>query len=261
MRIAILYICTGQYSQFFQPFYESAETFFMKGQAEKHYFVFTDDRQLSQAANVTLIYRECQGFPLDSLFRFDMFLSIEEQLKAYDYCFFFNSNMKFLKPVGQEFLPEKEGLMAVLHSGYYRKPYWAYPYERSPKANAYIPPHDKPYHYFQGCLNGGKTELFLEFARTCSEETHEDYNKGIIALVHDESYLNKYMHYHPCVPMSPSYAYPEGKHLPVEPIILQIDKRKVSTYFHNKGYSPSYWAKFKKGIRIFKNILRWYGKY
>lgn len=46
MKIAILYICTGKYNQFWDGFYKSSEEYFLKGKAEKEYFVFTDNMEL-----------------------------------------------------------------------------------------------------------------------------------------------------------------------------------------------------------------------
>ena len=80
MKVAILYICTGRYAQFFDGFYKSAEQYLLQG-VEKRYFVFTDQEQLTEAANVELLIRPCRGFPEDSLFRFDRFLEIKDKLK------------------------------------------------------------------------------------------------------------------------------------------------------------------------------------
>ena len=107
-KIAILYICTGKYKVFWKDFYESSEKLFLNG-AHKHYFVFTDAHDLDHVnKNVTIINKECRGFPLDSLFRFDMFLEIEELILPYDYAFFFNANMLFVEKVGSELFPKKD---------------------------------------------------------------------------------------------------------------------------------------------------------
>lgn len=260
MKVAILYICTGKYNQLFRGFYESAEKYLLKEIADIKYFVFTDDMSLTDAPNVTLIERKCQGFPLDSLFRFDMFLMIKEQLQSFDYCFFFNANMCIVKPIGREFLPEKEGLCAVIHPGFYRRWSMTLPYERNRKSKAYIPPFEGPYRYYMGSLNGGKTSEFLELARVCSENIHTDYDNGIIACVHDESHLNMYMRARLCKGLSPAYAYPEDWHLPFEPKIIIRDKVKLDSYF-NKGRKFSFSARFKKGCGILWNVVRWYLKF
>ena len=106
MTIAILYICTGKYNQFFSGFYKSAEKYLLVD-AEKHYFVWTDDDQLAVGhPDVHIYHKDCAGFPADSLFRFEMFMQAEEQLKKYDYIYFINANALFLKPVGEEILPD-----------------------------------------------------------------------------------------------------------------------------------------------------------
>ena len=253
MKVAILYICTGRYAQFFDGFYESAEQYLLQG-VEKRYFVFTDQEQLTKAANVELLIRPCKGFPEDSLFRFDRFLEIREQLKEYDYTFFFNANMRFVAPVGEELL--EAPLTAVLHPGYYDKPEWRYPYERNQQSKAYIPPHETDYYYYMGSLNGGRTEDYLALAETCSQQIHEDWEKGIVACYHDESHLNHYLRQHSCKALSPAYAYIEGEDLPFEPKILLIDKTKLDPYF-DKGRDHSLWGRLKKGIGIVASATFW----
>lgn len=253
MKIAILYICTGRYAQFFDGFYESAEKFLLPGM-EKRYFVFTDQEQLTTAENVELQIRPCRGFPEDSLFRFDRFLEIKDKLKDYDYTFFFNANMRFVAPVGEELLEER--LTAVLHPGYYDKPTWRYPYERNKQSKAYIPAHEGNYNYYMGSLNGGRTADYLALAETCSRHIHEDWDKGIVACYHDESHLNHYLREHNCKPLSPAYAYIEGKDLPFEPKILLIDKTRLDPYF-NKGRDFSLWGRLKKGMGIVASATFW----
>lgn len=259
MKIAILYICTGKYNQFWEGFYKSAEEYFLKGVAEKEYFVFTDNMELCSDSRVHLHYRECQGFPFDSLFRFDLFLSIENDIKGFDYIYFFNANMQFVKPVGEEFLPAKEegGLAAVLHPLILRRPFYFYSYERNKKSQAYIPfVLNHKYQYYMGSLNGGMANEYLELIRTCAQNTKDDYENGIIAMVHDESHLNRYLFEHRCKALPPSYAYPEGRDMGYEPIILIRDKVKVDKYF-NKGRDVSLWGKIKMVSSWIYRALIW----
>jgi len=253
MKVAILYICTGRYAQFFDGFYMSAEQYLLQG-IEKHYFVFTDQEQLTEADNVELLIRPCRGFPEDSLFRFDRFLEIKDKLKDYDYTFFFNANMRFVAPVGEELLEER--LTAVLHPGYYDKPEWRYPYERNKQSKAFIPAHEDDYYYYMGSLNGGKTEDYLALTETCSRHIHEDWEQGIVACYHDESHLNRYLREHSCKPLSPAYAYIEGEKLPFEPKILLLDKTKLDPYF-DKGRDHSLWGRLKKGVGIVASATFW----
>lgn len=257
IKVAVLYICTGKYNQFFADFYTSCEQYFLNGVAQVEYFVFTDNMHLSAEREVHLYERKCQGFPMDSLFRFDMFLSIENELKTFDYCFFFNSNMKFVSPVNKDFLPVEDDLAAVVHPGFYKQWSCLFPYERNKKSTAYIEPYCLSYRYYMGSLNGGKTDAFLKLAKQCSINTHKDYECGIVAKVHDESHLNCYIHKHGCKGLSPAYAYPEGWKLPFDAKILLRDKVKVDTYF-NKGRKFTPMARIKKGCGIVWDIVRWY---
>ena len=254
MRIAILYICTGKYACFFDDFYRSAEKYMLQG-VDKRYFVFSDNTDLTQAKNVTLIKRECKGFPMDSLMRFDMFLSIADELKGYDYTFFFNANMLFVAPVGEEILPKH--LAAVIHPGYYNKPSWRYPYERNKHSKAYIPAYEKNYRYYMGSFNGGKTEDYLQLSATCNKLIHEDMANGIIARFHDESHLNHYLRSHECLALSPSYAYIENKNMPFEPKIIIRDKTQIDSYF-DKGRNHSLMSMALKAVRILWGGLKWY---
>ena len=79
-KIAVLYICTGKYNQFFDGFYKSAMKYFMTNH-EKTFFVWTDDDHIADGLpNVRVIHKESAGFPADSLFRFEMYLQAEEDL-------------------------------------------------------------------------------------------------------------------------------------------------------------------------------------
>lgn len=257
MNIAILYICTGKYNRFFKDFYESCEKYFMRGIANLEYFVFTDNMTLTDSAKVHLYQKECKGFPLDSLFRFDMFLSIQEELKRFDYLYFFNANMLFVAPVGAEFLPKNQALAAVLHPGYFNKPPFLFPYDRNKQSTAYIPPFKKKYKYYMGSLNGGTSTEYLKLIQECSRNIHYDYDRGYVALFHDESHLNKYLCEHDCLGLSPAYAYPEGSKLSFAPKIIIRDKVKFDPYF-NKGRDHSLIGKIKKSIDIFWRAIRWY---
>lgn len=111
-----------------------------------------------------------------------------------------------------------------------------------------------------GSLNGGRTKEYLELVRVCAENTRIDYETGIIAKVHDESHLNKYLSEHKCLGLSPAYAYPEDWDLPFIPKILIRDKVKIDKYF-NKGRNHSLYGRLQKGFKYFINIIRWYLKF
>ena len=262
MKVAILYICTGKYNQFFKGFFESCEKYLLKDIAQLEYYVFTDDMSLSDEANVHLIKKECAGFPADSLFRFDMFLQVRQELEKTDYIYFFNSNAEFKAPVGKELLPlNGEKLVGAEWPGK-RKPFKHpafYPYERNKHSSAYIPPReDKPYIYYMGGINGGEAADYLEMAETLSENIHADYEKGIVALVHDESHINKYFRTHDCKVLSAEYCFPEEWiTCDFSPKIIFRDKVKLDPYF-NKGRNYSLKGKLKKTVSVIYRAIRWY---
>lgn len=261
MRLAILYICTGRYAQFFLPFYRSCESFFLP-QIQKTYFVWTDDTTIAVGKeNVRLLYKEASGFPNDSLFRFEMFLQAQNELESFDYIYFFNSNALFLQPIYEDILPDESGLAIGIWPGkrLHQHPMF-YPYERNKESLAYIKPFQKDYHYFMGGINGGTAEAYLNMIKTLSHNIRDDYNRGIIACVHDESHINRYLRDHPCKILDPIYSTPEEytyHKLSYTPKIIFRDKVKIDPCF-DKGRDRSLLGKAKKGFRIIKRAIQWY---
>lgn len=232
MKIAILTICTGKYTMFFEGLYNSCEEFFLKSH-EKKYFVFTDGEILSKS-NVIKIHQQKLGWPFDTMMRFHMFNQFSEMIGKYDYVFFLNANMIMCKEVGEEILPNElnENLMGVLHPGYYNKPIERATFERNP-GSVFCVNYNEGKHYYQGCFNGGKGEDFMKMSNILANKIDVDMANGIIPIWHDESALNWYFRDKNVLSLSPSYAYPEvwGKNLygevhDVEKIAMQIDKSK-----------------------------------
>lgn len=261
MSLAVLYICTGRYASFFQGFYESCERFFLP-EVEKTYYVWTDDRALGDGlARVRIQYRPCGGFPADSLFRFEMFLQVKEELECFDYIYFFNSNALFLMPVGEEILPDETGLAVGRWPG--RREHQApmfYPYERNKMSTAYISPRKPPYIYFMGGINGGTSTDYLNMVQTLSENIRKDWDKGIVAYVHDESHINRYLRDHPCKILGAEFTTPEEytkKSLAYAPKIIFRNKVQLDSYF-NKGRSRTLIGRLKKAVNVIMRALEWY---
>jgi len=224
MTVAILYICTGRYSVFWDNFYKSTEKYFLSNH-KKEYFVFTD-QEISPINNkVHIIYQKKLGWPYDTLLRFHMFYEISELLAKFNYIFFLNANMQCLVPITDEILPQKEGLMAVLHPGFFNKSRMQFTYETNPDSLACIHSEEGE-HYFMGGFNGGKSKNYLDLIYLLASNIEKDLEKGIIAIWHDESHLNRYLVDKPTKVLNPSYGYAEGWELPFEPQIIILDKNK-----------------------------------
>jgi len=257
MKVAVLYICTGKYSRFYTGFYESAEKYLLKGLSDIEYFVFTDNAELAKTGNVHFIETPCAGFPYDSLFRFEMFLRIKEDLKKFDLVYFFNANTAFCQPVGKEIFPDETGLIAAKWPRRNRQFPAFYPYERNRKSQAYIAPFQPPYAYYMGGINGGTASAYLNMVETCAANIRSDYMRGIIARVHDESHINKYLRTHACKVLPPAYCWPEEWAAQFSPIIIFRDKVKLDPSF-GKGRDRSLWGRMKKGVGMLYRAIRWY---
>lgn len=257
MKIAVLYICTGKYNQFFNAFYNSCERYFLTNLANKQYFIWTDDTSLSKKCNVHLIYHKCQGFPADSLFRFDMFLQKEIELEKFDFIYFFNANTLFCQPVGEELLPDKTGLVAARWPGRKRQFSIFYPYERNKKSLAYIAPYHPPYIYYMGGINGGTAPAYLDMIRTCAANIRADYDRGIVARVHDESHINKYLRNHSCKIIPQACCWPEEWVSPFDPKIIFRNKVKVDPWF-DKGRNHSLIGNIRKVVEALQRAFEWY---
>lgn len=188
MKIGILYIGIGRYVCFWPDFFKSCEEKLVT-EAEKHYYVFTDqESQIEPHERVRVFHQDDMGWPLNSLFRFKMFSRIKDQLADNDYLFFFNSNAKVVQTVtADDFLPKDEDYSALCmatddYSGF----------ESRPVSATYVASGETR-HYFSGALNGGKCKPYLELIEGCNEIADTDLRNGIMPVWHDESVLNRFL--------------------------------------------------------------------
>lgn len=233
MKVAILYICTGKYSIFWNDFYKSSEDNFLLN-SEKEYFLFTDGNIKAHNKKIHIIFQEKLGWPYDTLMRFKMFDSIKDRLRAFDYIFFINANMRFLVKIEEDFLPLDEGLIAVKHPGFFNKLRAEFTYETNPASLAFIDSKEGE-NYFMGGFNGGKADEYLQLINTLRQNVQADLENGIIALWHDESHLNKYLLNKKVKIMNPAYGYPEGWQLPFEKKVIILDKTKYGGHSYLRG--------------------------
>lgn len=253
-KIGMLYLCTGKYTVFWPEFYASFEKNFLPG-CEKEYFVFTDAETIpgKDCPRVHRIAQEAYDWPYSTLRRFSIFLTQEKALAACDFLFFFNANLVCEKTVtAEEFLPRPEkgeNLLLVQQPGFWDKKPIFYSYDRNPKSTAYIP-YNCGKDYVSGGLNGGTAAAFLALCHELERRTEDDLARGVIALWHDESQLNRYAAERSDYRLlTPAYWYPEGWDLPFEAKIVVRDKARyfdVAAVKH-KDARPQSWLARKWG--------------
>ena len=239
IRIAILYICTGQYKVFWNDFYESFQAQFLP-KCQKKYFVFTDQGDLCHKENVHIVYIPHQEWPYNTLMRFEFFLKEKKELESFDFIYFFNANMKCNRIINeQEILPDiekGEKLIVAIHPLYKNTKSRHCPFERNPNSKAYIP-YKQECKYIMGSLNGGEAKAYLSLIAELAYDTKIDLERGIVARVHDESYLNAFVtkqspdtvRY-----LSPSYVYPMDLSPNYPAYISMLDKRDFFDVFEFK---------------------------
>ena len=242
MKIAILYIGIGDYKVFWSDFYSSCEKYFLSN-IEKTYYFFTDVLDKKLPPNVIQYKQEDLGWPGNTLYRFQMFLRIKEDLIKYDYIYFFNGNTLFTDEITvEEFVPKtsNDGLLALSWDCYKSYKKNKLPYERRIISTACITK-DAGQYYYQGGINGGIASSYLSMIEQCNNMISEDKKNNIIAIHNDESYINKYLLYKKPLIVSDRYGCPqEWKHSSYSKIIFrskhlffgtEIDKKKGANIF------------------------------
>jgi histo-blood group ABO system transferase len=150
-----------------------------------------------------------------------VYLEHEAVLRTLDYLYCCDADMCFVDHVGTEILGDR---VATLHPGFFQVPRQRFSYETRPASRAYIGP-DEGHWYFAGGFNGGRTEAFLETARAIRHMVDDDRDRGLVAVWHDESYLNRVLcNQPPSLMLSPSYCYPESATLMLRRKLLALDK-------------------------------------
>jgi len=220
MKIGLLIIATGKYIQFINPLQESINKYFMKNH-EVTTFVFTDSKDFMSKPGQKVIFQQHIPWPGSTLYRYNIFKSNEKNIEEMDYLYYCDADMLFVNDVGDEILGD---LVATQHPGFYNKPRELFTYETNPESKAFIPK-DKGTKYFIGAFNGGKTSEYLKLITKLAHNTSYDTRRGIIAVWHDESHMNRYfIDNEPTLILSPSYCYPELLNIPFERKLLALDK-------------------------------------
>jgi len=221
MKIGLLVIATGKYTQFIPPLFKSVQKHFMKGHQVK-IFVFTDGK-IPENDIIKRVEQEHLGWPHATLKRYHVFDKNKSELSKMDYLYYCDADMKFVSDIGDEILPEKNsnGLVGTEHPGFYGGRRGTY--ETRQESTAYVPT-NKGVAYCAGGFNGGTSKAFLKMSKTIKERVDKDLEKDVIAIWHDESQMNRYFIDNIPKLLNPSYCYPESWNIPFEKKLLALDK-------------------------------------
>ncbi|WP_089957961.1 hypothetical protein [Limnohabitans sp. 2KL-3] len=238
MKVAILFICTGDYWRFWEGFRQSADKFFMTD-CEKSYFVFSDKSRVDFSGADIVVPQDNLGWPLNTLQRFRMFGRIKSELSTFDRLVFLNANCQFLKPIsGIEFFGQDTDIVACHHPGFFNKQPEQFTYERRLDSTAHVSDGKV---YVAGGLMGGTSTAFIKACEELDQNIESDFDKGLLALWHDESHWNAFINQRASALglrvhfLNPSYLYPEGWHIPFEPRILLREKSALINVQKIKG--------------------------
>ena len=239
-HIAFFLMGTGNYIRLAEQLISSMEKHFCSNtnSINVHYFIFTDASpnwsplgKLNSNRNFTLIYQRHLDWPFSTLLRFKIILDIYDRFllnKTYDFLYWLDVDMRFVDDVCEDIFGD---LVATRHPEIHSSER-AYPYESANRnSRAYIEPtrrFETP--YFVGAFFGGTSGEMFRLLMTCYENIQYDYNElnGFIALVHDESHLNKYfLNRPPTLVLSESYCYKEP---PGDDLFPYLKKTKPKIY-------------------------------
>jgi hypothetical protein len=209
MSVAIVFIGTNKYLNFFPKYYESCEEKLFPG-LRKQYFIFTDGEIVGDELpeHISVVKIPHKEWPAITLERFHTILMAQSDLEEYDWLLFLDADMvvnKVIQP--EEILDTDKDFIAVHHPCHYNTGTGTF--ERRPDSEACVT--GDQLSYYQGCLWGGKIESVIPMMRVLRDRVDKDYENDIIALWHDESHLNKFFveNIDRVNALSPDYAFPE----------------------------------------------------
>jgi len=189
--------------------------------------VFTDSTEVlgrKDDPNLIAIRHKQLGWPMDSLQRPGLYLSQEALLKSYTYLFSLDADLVPFKEVTSAINGD---LVGLIHPGFRASEPKDFTFERRPESSAYIAEGEGE-HYYQASIYGGKAANILELWKALKSNLEADSAKGLVAVWHEESHLNRYFLEHPpTLQLGASYSFPTGWNIPEESMIIEHRDKKM----------------------------------
>jgi hypothetical protein len=201
-KIAIAFIGTGKYADFFPRWKEAVDTYFLND-CQKTIYAFSDQvgKPYFNATDVRLVAIPPAVWPEATLYRYkflDLVMNCPNSnfSEEFDYVFYIDSDLYATDDIKfDDVIKAEKNLVGVHHPGNAHDPDW-HTLERRKDSLACV---DRPLQafgpsavYHQGCLWGGSSEAVGNMARVLSERIDDDYKRKVMAVWYDESHMNKY---------------------------------------------------------------------
>ena len=219
MKIAFVIVATNDYVKFVNPLLDSIHKYFLKNH-DRDFFVFTDNVNHPLNHDAVALKIEPRGWPGDSYYRYHYFLTIKDKLKDYDYIYYLDADMLVVDHVGEEVLTD---LLGVQHPGFIVNKQGT-PEDVQTESTAYLKKEEVS-QYCCGGFQGGSADEYLKLCEVVSKNIDKDDSKGILAIYHDESHVNRYFADNPPTKiLDAGYCAPESAwSIPFPSMILALD--------------------------------------
>ena len=201
-KIAIAFIGTGKYADFFPRWKEAVDAYFLND-CQKTIYAFSDqvDKPYFNSPDVRLAGIPSVVWPEATLYRYkflDIVMNAADSnfLEEFEYVFYIDSDLYAVDDIRfNDIIKPEKALVGVHHPGNARDPNWD-TLERRNISLAYV---DRPLQafgpaavYHQGCLWGGTCEAVGKMAKVLNERIDDDYKRKVMAVWYDESHMNRY---------------------------------------------------------------------
>ncbi|XP_067864991.1 N-acetyllactosaminide alpha-1,3-galactosyltransferase-like [Heterodontus francisci] len=211
--IGLTVFAIGRYlDRYLKDFLVSAEQHYMRGH-RVIYYVMVDNLikvpalQMPPERTMNVIQVPKQSRWQDiSMMRMQQIRDLIQDRIQFEvsYLFCFDVDQVFVGRFGAEVLGDS---VAQIHAAFFTAPRSKFTYERSPNSAAYIAPDEGDF-YYHAAVFGGRPDLVLKLTSSCLDGIIRDKSKGIEAVWHDESHLNRYFLDHkPDKLLSPEYCW------------------------------------------------------
>lgn len=228
MKVNLLIVATGKYTQFLPDLLASADKYFLP-EYNVSYCIFSDQKlSIPTERDVYVFPVEHKPFPYPTLRRFHFFKQYRHYLPDCNYFFYVDADALFVDFVHCDVLSERT---AVMHCGFVGE---RGTYETRKESVCYVGEDEGEYYLGGGLWSFSQSE-FWKLTDWAVQAIDKDAEIGIVPVWHDESVLNRWLIDNPPTNiLSPSYHYPENnphiynkwsaKRLNFKPVVLMLDK-------------------------------------